>query len=200
MKFAFYGPDDKAGVRPCRITTRWISDPADMASTIDKAECDCGCYVYIRSVLAQAVKEGEDRASPSTVLRAVIIVGDVFHDKQDGLDEAAISANQLRRAGTRVFLIQLGDDPTTARRLQYLARVSGATYFQFDPRTQDQQFAEMFEAVSAYTAGGEEAVRAKGGQAMVTLLLEHLKREPMPIIETREPAPVLQKAAPTSRS
>ena len=80
-------------------------------------------------------------------MRAVIIVGDAFHDNQDGLDEAAISANQLRRAGTRVFLIQLSDDPTTARRLQYLARVSGGTYFRFDPRTRERQFSEMFEAV-----------------------------------------------------
>ena len=185
MKFAFYGPDDSAGVRPCRITTRWISNPADMADTIDRAECNCGCYIHIRSVLAQAVREAGERP-----LRAVIIVGDAFHDKQDGLDEAAISANRLRRAGTRVFLIQLGGNPDTARKLQYLARVSGGTYFRFDPRTQDQQFTEMFEAVSAYTAGGEEAVRAKGGQA-AALLLEHFKQTPMPVIETREQAPAL---------
>jgi hypothetical protein len=187
MKFAFYGPDDVAGVRRCRITTRWISDPADMAALIDRAECSCGCYVNIRDVLAQATKEAEDRP-----LRAVIIVGDAFHDNQDGLAEAAVSANQLRRAGTRVFLIQLGADPDTARKLQYLARVSGGTYFRFDPRTQDQQFAEMFEAVSAFTAGGEEAVKTKGGQA-ATLLLEHLKQMPMSTIETRERA-VEQKA------
>src|SRR5262245_2747042 len=31
MKFAFYGADNAAGVRRCRITTRWISDPGDMA-------------------------------------------------------------------------------------------------------------------------------------------------------------------------
>jgi hypothetical protein len=133
----------------------------------------------------------------------VIIVGDAFHDNQDGLDEAAISANQLRRKGTRVFLIQLGENPGTARKLQYLARVSGGTYFRFDPRTQDQQFAEMFEAVSAYTAGGEEAVKTKGGQA-ATLLLEHLKQTPLPAlmspIETRERAPALQNAVPASRS
>ena len=123
IKFAFYGPDDAAGVRRCRITTRWISDPADMAGTIDRAECDCGCYIHIRSVLAQAVKEATKEAKDRP-LRAVIIVGDAFHDKQDGLDEAAISANELRRAGTRVFLIQLGENPDTARKLQYLARVS----------------------------------------------------------------------------
>jgi hypothetical protein len=179
MKFAFYGADNAAGVRRCRITTRWITDAEDMAGVMDRAECNCGCYVNIRDVLAQAVKENEGRP-----LRAVIIVGDAFHDDPDGLDEAAICANQLRRAGTQVFLIQLGDDPHTARKLQYLARVSGAAHFRFDPRTQQQQFAKMLEAVSAYAAGGEQAVKTTGGQA-ATLLLQHLKQEPMPIIEER---------------
>src|SRR5262245_19729161 len=175
MKFAFYGADNAAGVRRCRITTRWITDPDDMEGLIDRAECNCGCFVNIRDVLAQAEKEARDRP-----LRAVIIVGDAFHDDQDGLDEAAVSANRLRRAGTQVFLMQLGDDPTTARRLQYLARVAGGAYFRFDPRTQERQFAEMWGAVSAYAAGGEEAVKAKRGQAG-TLLLQQLKQEPMPI-------------------
>jgi len=179
MKFAFYGADNAAGVRRCRITTRWITNPDDMAVVMDRAECSCGCYVNIRDVLAQAVKEAEERP-----LHAVIIVGDAFHDDPDGLDEAAISANRLRRAGTRVFLMQLGDDPITARRLQYLARVSGGTYFRFDPRTQERQFSEMWEVVSAFAAGGEEAVKMTGGQA-ATLLLQHLKQEPMPIIEER---------------
>jgi hypothetical protein len=79
----------------------------------DVGSAAVGCYVNIRDVLA----------------RAVIIVGDAFHDDPDGLDEAAISANRLRRVGTRVFLMQLGDDLITARRLQYLARVSGGVYF-----------------------------------------------------------------------
>ena len=57
MKFAFYGADNAAGVRRCRITTRWITDAEDMAGVMDRAECNCGCYVNIRDVLAQAVKE-----------------------------------------------------------------------------------------------------------------------------------------------
>jgi hypothetical protein len=137
MKFAFYGPDDANRVRRCRITTRWITDP-DMAGVIDRAQCDCGCYVHVHDVLAQAVKKGEERP-----LRAVIIVGDAFHDDQDGLDEAAISANRLRRAGTRVFLLQLGNNTSTECRLQYLARVSGGTYFRFDPRTQERQYGDV---------------------------------------------------------
>jgi hypothetical protein len=180
MKFAFYDADNAAGVRGCRITKRWIAAADEMSSLIDRAECRCGCYVHIRSALAQAAKEAEDRP-----LRAVIIVADAFHDDVDGLDEAAIFANQLRRMGTRVFLMQLSDDPITARKLQYLERVSGAVYFRFDPRTQEQQFAEMWEAVSAYAAGGEEAVKTAGGQA-ATLLLQHLKQEPMPAIEERD--------------
>jgi hypothetical protein len=179
MKFAFYGADNAAGVRRCRITKRWITDPDDMAGVIDRAECNCGCYVHVRDVLAQAVKEAEERP-----LRAAIIVGDAFHDDQDGLDEAAISANRLRRTGTMVFLMQLGDDLITARKLQYLARVSGGAYFRFDSRTQERQFSELWQAVSAYAAGGEEAVAMAGGQA-VTLLLQHLKQAPMPIIEPR---------------
>jgi hypothetical protein len=68
--------------------------------------------VNIRNVLTHAVREEDERP-----LRAVIIVGDAFHDDPDALEEAAIAANRLRRAGTRVFLLQLGDDLTTARRL-----------------------------------------------------------------------------------
>ena len=179
MKFAFYGADNAAGVRHCRITTRWISDPDDMAIVMDRAECSCGCYVNIRDVLAQAVREAEERP-----LRAVIIVGDSFHDDPDGLDEAAISANRLRRAGTRVFLMQLGDDLITAGKLHYLARVLGGAYFWFDPRTQERQFSEMWTAMSIYVAGGEEAVKMTDGQAAI-LLLQHLKQVPMPIIEER---------------
>jgi hypothetical protein len=90
----------------------------------------------------------------------------------------------LRRAATRTILIQLGNDAATARKLQYLARVSGGVYFRFDPRTQERQFSEMWEVVSAFAAGGEEAVKMTGGQA-ATLLLQHLKQEAMPIIEER---------------
>ena len=77
MKFAFYGPDDAARVRRCQITTRWITNADEMSGLIDRAECNCGCYIRVRDLLAQAVKEAEDRP-----LRAVIVVGDVFHDER----------------------------------------------------------------------------------------------------------------------
>jgi hypothetical protein len=184
MKFACYGSDDPVGVRRCRITTRWIADPNDMASVMERAECNCGCYVYIRDALEQAVKENEERP-----VRAVIIIGDAFHDDPDGLDQAAISAIHLRRAGTRVFLIQQGDDPITVRRLQYLARVSGSAYFRFDPGTQERQFLEMWDAMSIYATHGEEALKAMCGPG-ATLLLQHLRQNPIPIMGERERIPV----------
>jgi len=181
MKFAFYAEDNAAGVRRFKITRRWIVDPGEMAGFMDRASCDCGgCFVRIHSALKQAVKENEERP-----MRAVVIAGDLFHDDQSNLDEAAILANQLRRAGTKLFLLQQSNDPATAHKLQYLARVSGAVYFLFDPRTQGRQSAEMCDAISIYAKGGEEAVKATGGPA-ATPLLEQLKQEPMPIIEARE--------------
>ena len=184
MKLAFFGEDDANGVRQCRITSRWIDSPDDMAGTIGRAKCDCGCFVLVHTVLAQAVKEAADRP-----LRAVVVVGDAFHDDPDELAEAALSATQLRRAGTQVFFIQLSDDPDTARRLQYLARLSGAAYLPFGPK-QEREFAEMWAAVSAFAAGGEEGVKKAGGQA-ATLLLQHLKQAPMLNIE--KPARVWSK-------
>src|SRR6516165_9336056 len=176
MKLAFFGEDDANGMRRCRITTRWIDNSDDMTGTIGRAKCDCGCFVLVHTVLAQAVKEAADRP-----LRAVVVVGDAFHDDPDELAEAALSATQLRRAGTQVFFIQLSDDPNTARRLQYLARLSGAAYLPFGPR-QEREFEGMWAALSAFAAGGEEGVKKAGGQA-ATLLLQHLKQAPMPNIE-----------------
>ena len=188
MKFAFYGAERANSTRRCRITTRWITNPDDMAAFIDERECCCGCYLDVSTVLAQAEKEATDRP-----LRAMIVIGDAFHDSEDDLAEAAISATRLRQAGTRLFLIQLGDDPDTTRRLKYLATVSRATHFRFDLRTQERQFLEMWRITSAYAAGGEEAVKATGGQA-ATLLLEQLKQEPMPIIEKRARARVKSRS------
>src|SRR5262252_8721430 len=90
LKFAFYGPDDATSTRRCQITENWFTDAAAMADAIDRAECNCGCYLHIRSVLKQAVTESEQQP-----LRAMVIVNDAFHDDQESLDEAAIAANQL---------------------------------------------------------------------------------------------------------
>jgi hypothetical protein len=184
MKFACWGEDGAKGVRKLRITKDWISDADRMAGLMGRSKCECGCYVYINNVLQQAVEENKDRP-----MRAVVIVGDMFHDDEDGLAEAALAVRELQRQGTRVFLIQQGGNPLTARKLQYLKQVSGAAYFKVGPET--RQLEELLRAISVYAGDGEEAVKATGGQA-ATLLIEHFKQQPMPPIldEARERVPV----------
>jgi len=98
----------------------------------------------------------------------------------DGLDEQSAASG-----GDKAVPAPTGEDPVTARRLQYLAKVSGGAYFRFDPRTQEQQFSEMCEAISAYATGVEEGMNSTGRQA-ATLVLEHLKQKPMPIVVAEE--------------
>ena len=176
MKFAYYGPEVAGGVRNCRITARWISDADDMAAVMGRAECVCGCYIHISRVLEQALKETQERS-----VQAIVIIGDAFHDD---LDEAAILAMKLRRAGTKVFMFQEGYNPVTEHSFKFLAEVSGGAYFQFEASTQ-QRLAEMLKAVSHFATGGKEALEAKGGEA-ATLLLEQIIRVPMPLVEEEE--------------
>jgi hypothetical protein len=188
-KLGFYGADDEQGVRRCRISSNWIDNADSMDGHMDRAQaqCACGCFVFVHKMLQRAAEMNAEQP-----MRAVIIDGDAFHDDQEDLDLAAIAINQLRREGTRVFLVQQSDRPDTARRLQYLARVADAAYFKFGEQEQ-QQYADLLHLVSAYATGGEAAVQAKGGQT-ATLLLEHLQRERMPILEPRlEPVTVERK-------
>jgi hypothetical protein len=181
MKFAHYGPDNAEGVRRAKMTTTWVSDADAMGDYMGKVHCECGCYVSIRLMLAAAVNENKDRP-----VQAVVIVGDAFHDNPEDLDKAALYALELRNAGTKLFLFQDSDCPATALRLQRLAAVSGGVYF---PRAKDVELIEALQAVTCFAAGGEEAVKAKGGKG-ATLLLEKLAQEPMPILEEREPVKV----------
>jgi hypothetical protein len=154
MKFAFYGRDDDKGVRRCRITRDWITNPDHMASIMDREECNCGCYVHINRVLERAVKENADRP-----MRVVAIGGDAFHDSEDDLTKAALDANELRREGTRVFLIQQGDDPATARFSICIESPALLTSGLIQKHSNSNSPREM---VSAYAAGGGEAVKASG--------------------------------------
>jgi hypothetical protein len=176
MKFAYYGPEVAGGVRTCRITTRWISDAYDMATVMGRAECVCGCYIHISRVLGQALKETQERT-----VQAVVIIGEAFHDD---LDEAAILATQLGRAGTKLFMFQEGYNPVTEHAFRFLAEVSGGAYFQFGPRT-EKRLAEMLKAVSHFATGGKEGLEAKGGEA-ATLMLEQIVQVPMPLVEKDE--------------
>src|SRR5262249_32347752 len=52
LKFAFYGPNDKASVRRCRITKNWFGNADAMAGGVDPRPCYSGCYFYIHALFA----------------------------------------------------------------------------------------------------------------------------------------------------
>jgi hypothetical protein len=176
MKFGYYGPEGAGGVRKCLFTKSWVSDPGEMTRLMGKTECVCGCYVHVSTALTQVLKDTKEKA-----VRAVVIIGDMLHDD---LNEAAALAMQLRRAGTKLFLFQEGNDPNTERAFRFLAGVSGGAHFRFDQNTGQQQLTDLLKAVAQFSAGGKEALEAEGGKA-ATLLLEKLVQESMPIIEER---------------
>jgi hypothetical protein len=58
IKLAYFGAEDAGRRRPF-ISTRWSTDPHDMADLIDHARghCVCGCFVDIASVIEAAIAE-----------------------------------------------------------------------------------------------------------------------------------------------
>ena len=101
IRVGFFGAE---GARPARpfIATRWTTDANDLTDLLDKARtrCVCGCFVKVGDILEQALRE--TRQAP---VQAVVIIGDSFHGD---LDAAITAAQQLRTAGTRLFVFQQG--------------------------------------------------------------------------------------------
>jgi hypothetical protein len=126
IKFAYFGREGSLQTRPF-ISTRWINDADDMADLIDlaRANCVCGCYVQIHDILSSALQETQQEP-----VQAVVIVGDNFHGN---LDAAVATANELRAAGTRLFLFQQGS--SSKHPFRRLAEATEGAYFSFNGTT-----------------------------------------------------------------
>src|SRR6516164_1277930 len=98
LKFAYFGAEGARQSRPI-ITTNWITDADDMRKIMDRgrAHCICGCYIDVADILEQAVQEAQQAP-----VEAVVIV---FDQLQAGEHVVALT-KQLRKMGTRLFLIQ----------------------------------------------------------------------------------------------
>jgi hypothetical protein len=93
MKFAFYGPDNAAGVRRCRITTRWIIDPDDMAGVIDRAECSCGCYYSGFRSYGSIVFKKDDDYREAVIKR--LREGPFGSERKSWIDEWEVDSTEL---------------------------------------------------------------------------------------------------------
>jgi hypothetical protein len=157
IKFAYFGREGASQVRPC-IATNWITDPDSMREIMDRGRtgCVCGFYINVTDILEQALREAQ-----RVPVQAVVIVGDNFRES----DHAVALTKQLRKAGTRLFLIQRSRSsshlvPEPA--IQALVEGTGGAYLQFNPAVERvaERLPGMLEAVSHFAIGGTRALEA----------------------------------------
>jgi hypothetical protein len=170
IKFAYFGREEASQVRPC-ITTRWITNAADMREVMEAGRigCVCGCYVNVTDILEQALQEVQQAS-----VQAVVIVGDRFHKS----DRAIALAKQLRKAGTRLFLLQQQSRPSSNADYmgKMLAEETDGAFFQFNPAIERvaERLPGILEAVTHLAIGGVDALAARDNESAV-LLLEQLE-------------------------
>ena len=171
IKLAYFGAEDAGRRRPF-ISTRWSTDPHDMADLIDHArdQCVCGCFVDISSVIEAAIAENRQET-----VKAVVIIGD--HLSYPAADKALAYAKQLSAQGTKLFMGQ----QATPKQAVYsgvfkdLAQQTGGAFFAFDPYTERvaERLPDFLHSVAQFAVSGTEALRTLDSQC-ATLLLEQI--------------------------
>jgi hypothetical protein len=134
-----------------------------------RAHCVCGCFVNTGDILAEAAREAQQRP-----LQAVVIIGDHFSGNRD---ETLAQAEQLRAAGTRLFLFRQraqGAPPDDV--FETLAKATNGVYYEFNPAVERiaERLPRFFEAVAHYAIGGPAALRGLLDET-ADLLLEQIK-------------------------
>jgi hypothetical protein len=170
IKVAYFGREIVPPSRPF-ISTRWATGADDLQSLLDHArtQCVCGCFIDTGDILAEAVKEA--RRSP---LQAVVIIGDHFSGNRK---EALAHAEQLRSAGTRLFMFrQCNQKAHPDDVFEALAKMTSGVYYQFNPQVERiaERLPRFFEAVTHYAIGGPAALRELTDE-VADLLLEQIK-------------------------
>ena len=166
LKFAYYGAEGSLSSRPF-VATRWAHDADDMASLLDhaRAHCVCGCFVDAGDIFEAALKEAE-------LVQAVIVVGDHFYGDEDAVMR---QAERLRARGTRLIFFQQGRSDSAVFRA--LAERTHGAYFQFNPAVERiaERLPGLFEAVTYFAIGGEQALEARApNNDSAAVLLEQM--------------------------
>ena len=112
----FRGAQDFGG--ECKAS-RWVDNPADLASIMTKIRCDAG-YTQIGRVLGHVAREASRRK-----VSALVFVGDACEEDRDQLIEPA---KQLAQLGVPAFMFQEGNERVARSRFQEIARITRGAY------------------------------------------------------------------------
>ena len=148
----FRGAQDFGG--ECKAS-RWVDNPADLASIMTKIRCDAG-YTQIGRVLGHVAREASRRK-----VSALVFVGDACEEDRDQLIEPA---KQLAQLGVPAFMFQEGNERVARSRFQEIARITRGVYLAFDQGAA-RQLSELLRAVAAFSVGGTTALEKQSSAA-----------------------------------
>lgn len=157
----FRGAQDFGG--ECKAS-RWVDNPADLASIMTKIRCDAG-YTQIGRVLGHVAREASRRK-----VSALVFVGDACEEDRDQLIEPA---KQLAQLGVPAFMFQEGNERVARSRFQEIARITRGAYLSFDQGAA-RQLSELLRAVAAFSVGGTTALE-KQSSAAAKHMLQQIK-------------------------
>jgi hypothetical protein len=158
---AIGGLDVYRGYEEC-VTSRWLSDPKELAAIMARVMCSSG-HTQIRKVLAHARKEHARQK-----VNALIVISDACEEVSHNLYAEACEL------GVPVFLFQEGSDQRVAEIYAEIARITGGAHCKFDVGAA-QRLADLLKAVAAFAAGGLKALASQKSEA-ATLLLAQIKK------------------------
>ena len=153
----FRGAQDFGG--ECKAS-RWVDNPADLASIMTKISCDAG-YTQIERVLSHVAREASRRK-----VSALVFVGDACEEERDQLIEPA---KQLAQLGVPAFMFQEGNERVARSRFQEIARITRGAYLAFDHGAA-RQLSELLRAVAAFSVGGTTALERQSSAAAKYML------------------------------
>ena len=140
--------------------SRWVDNPADLASIMTKIRCEAG-YTQIGRVLGHVAREASRRK-----VSALVFVGDACEENRDQLIEPA---KQLAQLGVPAFVLQEGNERVARSRFQEIARITRGAYLSFDQGAA-RPLSELLRAVAAFSVGGTTALEKQSSTAAKYML------------------------------
>ena len=151
------------GISECAASA-WVSDPARLASLMEKIDCRGG-HSQIGRVLSHVRKESKRER-----VDAFVFVGDAMEEK---VDDLCAVAGELGLLGVPAFMFQENRDPIAEQAFREIARLTKGAWCPFDAGAA-AQLKELLRAAAAYAAGGRVALadlsKRAGGKGAVRLL------------------------------
>ncbi|HEY8268488.1 MAG TPA: VWA domain-containing protein [Xanthobacteraceae bacterium] len=151
------------GISEC-ASSAWVSDPARLASLMEKIDCRGG-HTQIGRVLSHVRKESKRER-----VDAFVFVGDAMEEK---VDDLCAIAGELGLLGVPAFMFQENRDGIAEQAFREIARLTKGAWCPFDAGAA-AQLKELLRAAAAYAAGGRVALadlsKRAGGKGAVRLL------------------------------